>query len=178
MKKKIFFSIIFFAAVIAISLIAKSQSVGSLDTISLGDFDMSPIGIGNLSYNTALQSEADFQSRFGVPGISSVDYSELEENNMNHYIYSGAEAWYMNDGLQALVFTSPNYQFTMTNGNIVKVGDNISAIANMFPSSWAGRTTINRLFVGLKNSNGPVDMTILFEFDLKTNLITLISIQQ
>lgn len=177
MKKKIIFSVIIIAAITTISFLARSQSSESTDTISLGDFDMSPTGTGYSTFNTALLGESEFITKFGAPVSNSTDYSEVEETNMNHYVYSGAEAWFVNNRLQALVFTTPDYNLVMSNSSSVKVGDAISTVASMFPSSWASRTS-NQVFVALQNSQGPIDMTILFEFDPNTDTITTISIQQ
>jgi hypothetical protein len=49
----------------------------------------------------------------------------------------------------------------------------------MFPTSWANKQSAGQVFVSLMNSSvGPVDMTLLFEYDVNTNLITGISVQQ
>jgi len=138
---------------------------------------MSPTGTGYSSINTALLGESAFITKFGAPSSNSTYYSEAEETTMNHYVYPGAEAWFMNDRLQALVFTTPDYNLVMSNSSSVKVGDTISTVASLFPSSWTGRTIPNRVFVALQNSQGPVDMTIVFEFDLSMGIITTIPIQ-
>ena len=134
-RPKIIFSFIILVTITTISFLAKSQSAGSTDTLSLGDFDMSPTGTGYSSINTALIGESAFITKFGTPASSSTDYSDVEEANMNHYVYTGAEAWFMDDRLQTLVFTKPDYNIAMSNGNSVKVGDPVSTVASMFPSS-------------------------------------------
>jgi len=176
MKKKLIFSIIILTTITTISFLAKSQSPNSSDSINLSAFDMEPTGNGYSSSNTVLLSESAFITRFGAPSSSSTDYSEVDEANMNHYIYSGAQAWFMDNRLQALEFTSPDYNLVMSNGNSVKVGDPVSTLASMFPNSWAGRT-LNQAFVALQNSQGQIDTNLLFEFDPNTGLITTISIQ-
>lgn len=177
MKKKIIISVIILAAITSISFLPESQPFESTDIINVSDFDMSPTGAGYSSINTSLLVESTFVTKFGAPAGNTTEYSEMEETNVNHYVYTGAEAWFMDDKLQALVFTSPDYNLVMSNGSSIKVGDSISTVANMFPSSWAGRTS-NQVFIGLENSLGPIDMTIMFEFDQNTDLITTISIQQ
>ena len=115
MQKKIIFSVVILATITTISFLGKSQSIGGTDTIRLVDFDMSPTGTGYSSINTALLGESVFITKFGAPASNSTDYSEVEETNMNHYVYTGAEAWFINDRLEALVFTTPDYNLVMSN---------------------------------------------------------------
>lgn len=178
MKKKIFFCVIIFYSITTLSFIATNQIPGTTpDTIRFVDFDMCATGVSYTPFNTALLDESSFLSKFGTPIISSSEYSNEDEANMNHFVYNGAEAWYMNDNLQALIFTSSNYKFVMSNGIIIKVGDAISTTSALFPNSWVEMDSPNQVFVQLMNSSGPVDMTVLFQFDPATGLITSISLQ-
>ncbi|MDB5229628.1 MAG: hypothetical protein JWN76_433 [Chitinophagaceae bacterium] len=176
MKRKIVFFILILAGITSFCFLAKGKTISGTDTLRLVDFDMSPTGTAYSSINTALLNESAFTKKFGKPIKFSTEYSEVEESNVNHYVYTGAEAWFTKNRLGALAFTKPNYHFVMLNGNAVKVRDAISTVANMFPSSWAAKTS-NQVFVNLRNSRGPVDMTVMFEFDPKTKMITTISIQ-
>lgn len=178
MKKKIFYCVIIFYSITTLSFITMNQIPGTTpDTIRFVDFDMCATGVSYTPFNTALLDESSFLSKFGTPIISSSEYSNEDETNMNHFKYNGAEAWYLNDNLEALIFTSSDYKLVMSNGVIIKVGDSISTISAMFPNSWAEMESQNQVFVQLMNSSGPVDMTILFQFNSATGLITSISLQ-
>lgn len=178
MKKKIFFCVIVFYSITTLSFQTTTQlPIGNPDTIRFIDFDMCASGVSYSPLNTALLNQSGFLSKFGTPIISSSEYSNEDDTYMNHIVYNGAEAWYMNDNLQALIFTNSNYKIVMSNGLTIKVGDAISIISALFPNSWADMDSPNQVFVQLMNSSGPVDMTVLFEFDQSTGLITSISLQ-
>ncbi|NCI50934.1 hypothetical protein GWC95_13455 [Sediminibacterium roseum] len=177
MKKKILSGILLVAVITVVSFWAKSQLNSSNDTLSFSEFNISPTGTGFTAFNTALLGESGFLSRFGAPpaGVNA-DYSDEDEANMSHYVYKGAEAWFLNDKLQALVISSSDFTLYFSNGSSLVVGDNISAVNATFPNSWTARTG-NQVYVNLQNSSGPVDATLLFAYDIATGVITSISVQ-
>jgi hypothetical protein len=183
MKKYLFLATLLYAFSSS-PFVAKSQKTESLhtshiinNTIHIIDFDMCPVNKGFASTNTLLLKESAFLSKFGKPKRSTNEYSQMDDAMMKHIIFTGAEAWYLHGQLETLIFTNPNYKFVLSNGKSIKVGDPISMVKAMFPKSWAAMNTSNQVFVQIENSNGPVDCTILFEFDPEKGIITSISTQ-
>jgi len=183
MKRNLILGIII--AILPLSFLAKSQdslssdpSTSIPDLLYINHFDLTFNGSGVSDSNTILLKESDFIQKFGSPIATSTDYSEELETNFTHHIYNGAEVWYMNNILQAFIIKSPYYSCQLYNGANVRVGDNISVVANLFPGSWATRQFSNQVFVTLVNQSGPVDMSLLFEFDPSSGLITSISVQE
>lgn len=180
MKKKIFLSIVIVYAFITISFITKSQKTKiniNNDAISLIEFDLVPERIDYLSStNTISLSETDFLSKFINPTSASNEYREMDEDISNVYKYNGAEAWFYKQKLDALIFTNSDYKFILTNGTSIKVGDNISLVAQYFPNSWSSveEYSENQVVIELKDSNGPLDSVIVFEFEISTGFITKI----
>lgn len=178
MKKKIILGIILTITISVITFFAKSQSVPVIDTLYFNQFDLGLTGVSPSPVNTALLGESDFIQKFGNPLNTSSDYSEEQEANMTHHVYDGAEVWFLNDAVEAFSITSADYCFQLTNGTTIKVGDDINTVINLFPGSWDTKPFPDQIFVSLWHQNGPVDMTLLFQYDLNTNLITSISVQQ
>ncbi len=133
MKKKIFWSLIITLIITSGAFFAKSQTSSTIDFLFLNQFDLSIAGTPASSINTILLGESAFLQKFGSPASSSTEYSEEEEGNMTHYAYNGADIWYMNDALQSMNITSPNYSFQLSNGSSIKVGDNINLVSSIFP---------------------------------------------
>lgn len=183
MKKIIFFCIIIIYALTTFSFIKKNQknyTTSGPDSLSYIQFDMCPNEFKYSPLNTALLKESDFLSKFGKPVKRSRKYSKIDKTYSCHIVYTGAETWYENDTLKALIFTGSNYKFVLTNGTAIKVGDSISSVSELFPNSWANRQShlMNQVFVGLSNSSGPLDAGLLFEFKPNSGIITTIAIIQ
>ena len=176
MKKLLFIGILVYAFT-TLSFKEKIKRPLPPDTICFIDFDMCATKARYSPLNTALLSESRFLSKFGTPVHSSSEYSKEDKANMKHFIYTGAEAWYMNNHLQTIIFTNSNYKFVMSNGASIKVGDSISIVSDLFPKSWADMNSPKQVFVQLNNSTGPVDMMLLFQFEPTKRLITSISLQ-
>lgn len=180
MKNKVIFYL-FFAILLTISFIVKSQSISSqdnlnLDYIWLNQFDIKPRSSQNLS-NSILMNESDFLLKFGLIQNANPDYSEELDSNMNHYFSNGFDVWFLDNILQAMEVTSNSYIFQMTNGTIISVGDNINTVATQFPVSWVNKDDSGKIFVCLKNNNIDIDMNLTFQYNINTNLITKISVQ-
>jgi hypothetical protein len=178
MKRKIILGVMIAFAIASITLFAKSQKGISPDFLDIRQFDLTITGRAPSPKNTLLLDESSFLKKFGRPSKISIDSSEMEEAKMTHYTYNGAEVWYMNNVLQAMSISSPKYCFQLLKGSSIKVGDNISAVIRMFPGSWAAKQFADQVFVTLGNKTGPVDMSLLFQYNLTTNLITGISVQE
>ena len=104
---------------------------------------------------------------------------QMSINDMSIIIMSiihGAEAWFYKQKLDALIFTNSDYKFILTNGTSIKVGDNISLVAQYFPNSWSSveEYSENQVVIELKDTNGPLDSVIVFEFEISTGFITKI----
>jgi hypothetical protein len=177
MNKLIIFVLITIFAFTTLAFKFEPKSSKTIDIININDFDMCLTTSSYSSLSTILLGESDFLSRFGTPISNSNEYSDEDEAYMKHIVYNGAEIWYMNNHLETLIFTNSNYKFITSNGDSIQVGDNISVVSSMFPNSWNDKITPNQVFVQLQNSTNIVDMTLLFEFDPNTNLITSISLQ-
>jgi hypothetical protein len=176
MKKKILIGFITLLVITSVAFLAKSQTNATIDFLTINQFDLNRTGT-SLSTNTILLSESDFLQKFGTAVTSTTEYSEENELNMTHYSYTGADVWYANDELQAINITSSNFAFQMSNGTVIKVGDNIASVSNIFPSSWSNKQFTNQVFVGLRDQIGVVDSNLVFQFDTNTNLITEITVQ-
>lgn len=175
MKKKILigFTVL---VITSIAFFAKSQTSGTIDFLTISQFDLTRTGTSP-STNTILLGESDFLQKFGSAATTSTEYAEEDDSNMTHYNYNGADVWYENDELIAINITSPNFAFEMTNGTVIKVGDNIASVGNLFPTSWSNKQFTNQVFVGLNDQIGVVDANLVFEYDTNTNLITEITVQ-
>ncbi|SDW96384.1 hypothetical protein SAMN05444410_107168 [Hydrobacter penzbergensis] len=181
MRREIILATVMITAITAVSaFIAKGQANASdlINDLYIHQFDLTVTGKKASHVNTILLGVKDFLRKFGTPVKVSVEYSEMDEDSMTHYTYKGMEAWYMKDELQAMSITSPGYCFQLMNGGSIKVGNNIGSVAKMFPRSWANKQFAGQVFVSLIGKTGLVDMNFLFEYDVKTNLITGIFVQQ
>jgi hypothetical protein len=181
MRRKIILVTVMMAAIAAVSAsIAQGQANASdsINDLYIHRFDLTINGKAASPVNTILLDAKDFLRKFGTPAKVSIEYSEVDEDSMTHYTYNGMEAWYMKDELQAIEITSPGYCFQLRNGGSIKVGNNIGSVARMFPESWTNKQFAGQVFVSLRNKTGPVDANLLFEYDVKTNLITGIFVQQ
>lgn len=176
MKKTIISGVIIFAAIFSINFIARSQFVPEMDEINIDQFDLVVTGASPSLINTISLGEQEFLQKFGPPISSGPYYSEMEERDMNHYVYDGAEAYFLDDNLEAFRITSPNYCFQLLNGTKIKVGDDISSVSGLFPGSWSSRLEPHKVFIALRNQGVVFDMSLLFEFNTNTNLITNISV--
>jgi len=180
MKRKIIVTAIIVAA-LSITFSAKSQTGlkharNNTDILLINQFDLTKTGVG-LSKNTLLLGEQAFLKKFGKPLKATLEYSEEDEANMMHYRYKGADIWFLKNNLEAINITSANYCFQMSNGSVIRVGNPISTVAHLFPSSWANKALPEQVFVSLRNQSGPVDAHLIFEYDSNTNLIKGISVQ-
>lgn len=147
-----------------------------LDVLLIGQFDLAKKGAG-FSKNTLLLGEQAFLKKFGKPLKATLEYSEEDDANRMHYRYKGADIWFLKNNLEAINITSADYCFQMSNGSVIRVGDPISTVAHLFPSSWANKVFPEQVFVSLRNQVGPVDAHLIFEYDSNTNLIKGISVQ-
>lgn len=180
MKRIITITAIIIAA-LSVSVAAISQTglkhpKEKLDVSLIGQFDLAKKGVG-LSTNTLLLGEQAFLKKFGKPLKAALEYSEEEEADMKHYSYKGADIWFLKNKLEAISITSADYCFQMSNGSVIMVGDPISTVAYLFPSSWANKASSEQVFVSLRNQVGPVDAHLIFEYDSDSNLIKGISVQ-
>ncbi|MDD2793829.1 MAG: hypothetical protein PHD73_11665 [Sediminibacterium sp.] len=162
--------------VAAISQNGPKHPKEKLDVLLIGQFDLAKKGAG-FSKNTLLLGEQAFLKKFGKPLKATLEHSEEEEADMKHYSYRGANIWYLKNNLEAINITSADYCFQMSNGSVISVGDPISLVAHLFPSSWANKAFPEQVFVSLRNQVGPVDAHLIFEYDSNTNLIKGISVQ-
>lgn len=168
-------------AALCIAVSANSQNwvkppIEKLDVLLINQFDLTKIGVG-LSKNTLLLGEQAFLKKFGKPLKATLEYSDEGEANMMHYRYKGADIWFLENNLEAINITSANYCFQMFNGSVIRVGNPISTVAHLFPSSWANKAMPGQVFVSLRNQSGPLDAHLIFEYDSNTNLIKGISVQ-
>jgi hypothetical protein len=144
--------------------------------IDINSFDITLLNTLPSLKNTLLLNQNEFVKKFGKPQKKLVEYSELDDANMDCYIYQGMKAWFMYKSLESIKLSSSNYCLNFFNKKAIKVGDNIEAIVKTYPKSWQSKRD-NQVFVGLKNKQVDIDINLLFEFDLTTRKITGISFQ-
>lgn len=149
---------------------------GGINIIDINSFDINISGTLPFLKNTLLLNQKEFLKKFGKPPKKLVEYSEMDDANMDCYVYQGMKAWFMNKSLESLELTSSNYCLIFFNNKTIKVGDNVDAIVKTYPKSWQSKRD-NQVFVGLKNKQVDIDINLLFEFDLTTRKITEISFQ-
>lgn len=182
MKKNLLICFLLINSLIVFKLIVNSQSRSDfepniqltnngIDFVDLNEFDINILGSQMVSTNTLKLNRTDLLQKFGLPLEQLIMYSEIDETNMDHLVYNGLEVWFINDKLESLSVNSANYCLTFLNGNIFKVGDDVSSIINIYPKSWLNKRD-GQVFVGLKDHIGSVDMNLLFEYDTNTNLIS------
>lgn len=163
-------------SVAAISQAGPKHPAEKLDVLLIGQFDLAKKGTG-FSTNTLLLGEQAFLKKFGKPLKATLEHSEVHEADLMHYSYKGADIWYLKNNLEAINITSADYCFQMSNGSVIMVGDPISTVAHLFPSSWANKASSEQVFVSLRNQVGSVNAHLIFEYDSDTNLIKGISVQ-
>lgn len=142
-----------------------------INIIDINSFDISKTGAFPSFKNTLLLNQNEFVKKFGKPQKKLVEYSELDDANMDCYVYQGMKAWFMNKSLESIELTSSNYCLNFFNNKTIKVGDNIDAIVKTYPKSWQSKRD-NQVFVGLKNNQITIDINLIFEYDSTTRKIT------
>ena len=142
-----------------------------INIIDIYSFDISKTGAFPSFKNTLLLNQNEFVKKFGKPQKKLVEYSELDDANMDCYVYQGMKAWFMNKSLESIALTSSNYCLNFFNNKTIKVGDNIDAIVKAYPKSWQSKRD-NQVFVGLKNNQITIDINLIFEYDSTTRKIT------
>jgi hypothetical protein len=147
-----------------------------INIIDINSFDISISGTLPSLKNTLQLSQNEFVIKFGKPQKKLVEYSELDDANMDCYIYKGMKVWFLNQNLESIELTSSKYYLIFFNKKSIKVGDNIETIIRTYPKSWRSKRD-NQVFVGLKNKQVDIDINLLFEFDLTTRKITGIYFQ-
>lgn len=149
---------------------------GGINIIDINSFDINLLNRLPSLKNTLLLNHNEFVKKFGKPQKKLVEYSEMDDANMDCYVYKGMKVWFMNKSLESIELTSSNYCLNFFNKKTIKVGDNIETIVKSYPKSWQSKRD-NQVFVGLKNKQVDIDINLLFEIDLTTRKITGISFQ-
>ena len=142
-----------------------------INIIDINSFDISKTGAFPSFKNTLLLNQKEFLKKFGKPPKKLVEYSEMDDANMDCYVYQGMKAWFMNKSLESLELTSSSYHLIFFNKKSIKVGDNIETIVRTYPKSWKSKRD-NQVFVGLKNNQITIDINLIFEYDSTTRKIT------
>jgi len=179
MKKNTFYYLVIIFFLNSCSFIAKSQKKIDpvRDTINIAEFDLCQKNMSYSSVNTIEFNESNFLLKFINPLSISKDYWELLDDTTNLYVYNGAEANFYKDKLEGLEFTNSNYKFILTNGTSIQVGDNISVVRKLFPKSWnwmKSQTSDHFVVIDLIGPKGPLDASLIFDFDPKTKIINKI----
>lgn len=164
-------------AITALPFSSKGQADSTINSLKINQFDLISRKAKASSTNTILLDATSFLQKFGIPVKTTTEYSEVDDTIITHYSYNGADVWYMNNRLEAMNITSPNYVFQLLKGRTIKVGDNISVVANLFHGSYTNRQFTNQVFIQLEDQIGPVDMLLIFQFDLHTYQVTEITVQ-
>ena len=138
--------------------------------IDINSIDISKTGAFPSFKNTLLLNQKEFLKKFGKPPKKLVEYSEMDDANMDCYVYQGMKAWFMNKSLESLELTSSSYHLIFFNKKSIKVGDNIETIVRTYPKSWKSKRD-NQVFVGLKNNQITIDINLIFEYDSTTRKI-------
>lgn len=146
---------------------------GDINIIDINSFDISRSGTLPSLKNTLLLNQNEFVKKIGKPQKKLVEYSELDDANMDCYVYKGMKVWFLNQNLESIELTSSSYYLIFFNKKSIKVGDNIETIGRTYPKSWRNKRD-NQVLVGLKNKQVAIDINLLFEFDLTTRKITRI----
>jgi len=142
-----------------------------INIIDINSFDISKTGAFPSFKNTLLLNQKEFLKKFGKPPKKLVEYSEMDDANMDCYVYQGMKAWFMNKSLESLELTSSSYHLIFFNKKSIKVGVNIETIVRTYPKSWKSKRD-NQVFVGLKNNQITIDINLIFEYDSTTRKIT------
>lgn len=147
------------------------------DTINIAEFNLCQKDMDYSSVNTIQYNEFNFLSKFVNPLSISKDYWEVLDDSTNLYVYNGAEVNFYKDRIESLELTNANYKFILANGISIKVGDNISVVRKLFPKSWNWmKSEKYHIFVvvDLIGPKGPLDASLMFDFDPKTKIINKI----
>ncbi len=147
-----------------------------INIIDINSFDINLLNTLPSLKNTLLLNQNEFVKKFGKPQKKLVEYSELDDANMDCYVYKGMKVWFLNQNLESIELTTSIYYLIFFNKKSIKVGDNIETLVRTYPKSWQSKRD-NQVFVGLKNNQVNIDINLLFEFDLTTRKITEISFQ-
>lgn len=147
-----------------------------INIIDINSFDINKLSTLPSLKNTLLLNQNEFLKKFGKPQKKLVEYSEMDDANMDCHVYQGMKVWFLNQNLESIELTSSSYHLIFFNKKSIKVGDNIETIVRTYPKSWRSKRD-NQVFVGLKNKQVDIDINLLFEFDLTTRKITGISFQ-
>jgi hypothetical protein len=179
MKLIFFYYVYIIYTLSSCSFISKTQRNINIerDTINIAEFDLCQKDMSYSSINTIEFNESNFLLKFINPLSISKVYWEVLDDTTNLYVYNGAEVNFYKDKLEGLEFTNSNYKFILTNGTSIQVGDTISVIRKLFPKSWNWMKYEKYhifLVVDLIGPKGPLDASLIFNFDPKTKIINKI----
>jgi hypothetical protein len=118
-------------------------------------------------------SETNITSAFGNPALMKPGISQANEQHNSQWIYKGAILKLQSGRMINIDLNTPAFAFDF-NGFVVKVGEDIEKLKNIFPASFSARSS-NHMVVGLHFNGEPIDSRISFAFNGK-NRITSISL--
>jgi hypothetical protein len=156
---------------VPVSEVSNQFSNMEVDLINITSFDISKTGALPSLKNTLLLNQNEFVKKFGKPQKKLVEYSELDDANMDCYIYKGMKVWFLNQSLESLELTSSNFCLNFLNKKKIIVSENIETIVRTYPKSWQKKRD-NQVFIGLKNNQITIDINLIFEYDSTTRKIT------
>lgn len=170
---------------VSIVFIAKSQRneiienrTSILSLLRIEQFDLKPLS-SQYSKNSILLDERDFITKFGNPISIMNEFDEMLQSNLKHLKYNGADVWFQNNELFRIIFTNNNYCFAMSNEKIIKVGDSIDLVAELFPVAWKDqKNPQGQVFLNLSYNNVELDMSLNFGYDINTKTIKSISVSE
>ena len=184
MKIKLILSALLFITV-SIVFIAKSQRneiienrTSILSLLRIEQFDLKPLS-SQYSKNSILLDERDIITKFGNPINIMNEFDEMLQSNLKHLKYNGADVWFLNNELFRIIFTNNNYCFAMSNDKVIKVGDSIDLVAELFPVAWKDQENPQgQVFLNLSYNNVELDMSLNFEYDINSKTIKSISVSE
>lgn len=161
------------SAFVLFSCTTVQGQITTLDNADVSTFSIKKISTG--ATVPLLATPQVVNSAFGAPSSSVQEYGELDGLTYTKSTYSGLTILF-HDGTTAYFDLTTTAYGLVFNNQVIKVGNNISTLSSLFPSSYALRTD-EQIFILLHANGEMTDMRIVIGFN-QYDKITDISLAQ
>lgn len=149
------------SAFVLFSCTTVQGQITTLDNADVSTFSIKKISTG--ATVPLLASSQAVNSTFGAPSSSVQEYGELDGRTYTKSNYSGLTAYFYNNKIAYFDFATTAFGLVFNN-RVIKVGQDISTLSSLFPSSYALRTD-EQIFIELHANGEMTDMRIVIVFN-------------
>jgi len=163
--------LVFILMISTVSCSEKKDRNLNLDQVNVSSFSFFKVASSNSIPLAATEGNITFA--FGEPAVVKDDILEANKLACTKWIYKGATIYLQAGRMVDIDLKTAAYGFVF-NGTVIKVGEDISKLKDLFPASFAERSN-RQILISLSYNGDPIDTQILFDFNPQ-NRITAISL--